>query len=104
MSEFFSISLWSAIAGVCCLAIWLGMDAWEKRCEKQAMAHLKGMNRGVMDSPDWGKKPWQHDAGECTQRAAETSARIEVFADSSNEISDRKHSECSGLRISLKKK
>lgn len=80
MNELFWISLWSVVAGVGFLAIWLGMNAWEKRRCKQAMLHLKGMNRGVMDSPDWVKQPWQHDAGECTRRALAVSAQIEEFA------------------------
>jgi hypothetical protein len=80
LDTLFWISLWSVIAGTCCLAIWLGMNAWEKIRSKRAMLHLKGMNRGVMDGPDWVKQQWQHDAGECTRRALAISGQIEEFA------------------------
>lgn len=65
MDEIFWISFWSVVAGICLLAIFLVVNAWEKRRSKQAMLALKAMNRGVMDSPDWVKRPWQHEAGEC---------------------------------------
>lgn len=80
MNELFWISFWSVVAGICLLAIGLGVYAWEKRCSKQAMLALRAMNRGVMDSPDWVKQQWQHDAGECTALAVAEKEQIERFS------------------------
>lgn len=80
LDTLFWICFWTAIAVGCFLVFLVGASAWERWCERQAMARLKEMNRGVMDNSDWVKKPWQHDAGECKRLAAEASGRVEAFA------------------------